>query len=203
MDAIDLFWLHRDDTRLPAGEVIETLNREIARGRIRAIGASNWRTGRIAEANAYAAAHGLHGFVASQPEWNLARKTTPNPDPATDRSFGTAMLFLEDPDVEWHRRSRLPAIPYSSAAGGYFASGGLRASAAYDTPASRARLARARRLAAELKVTTGQIALAWLLGQDFPVFPIIGTRHPDHLRDALGAAAVRLSPEQVAELAGL
>ena len=200
VDNLDLFWLHRDDTRLTPGEIVETLNLEMRKGRIRYAGVSNWRTDRIAEANAYAAAHGLHGFVANQPEWNLARKNTPNPDPKTDPSLGTAMLTLEDQDVAWHRRVRFPAVPYSSTACGYFATNGATARGACENPVTLRRLDQARSLARELNVTTGQIALAWLLNQDFPVFPIVGPRNPDHLREDLAAADIRLSPDQMARL---
>ncbi len=202
LDTIDLFWLHRDDTRLPPGEVVETLNREIRRGRIRHIGASNWRVERIAEANAYAAARGLRGFVASQAEWSLAWKNTRNPDPKADDAHGAAMLFLEDDDAAWHRCSRLPMIPYTATAGGYFATGGRRAADRFDNPVSRERLARADVLARGLGVKPGQIALAWLLNQPFPVFPIVGSQNPGHLQECLGAAEVRLSAAQVAWLGG-
>ena len=202
VDAIDLFWLHRDDTRLPAGEIVETLNREIRRGRIRWLGASNWRPSRITEANAYATAHGLRGFVASEPEWSLGKKNKPNPDPKADTSHGDVMLFLEEADVAWHRQSRLPAIPYSSTAGGYFASNGQKARSTFDNPVSRERLARAQTLAKELRATPGQIALAWLLHQEFPVIPIVGPSNPEHLREDLGAADLRLTPQQVQWLHG-
>src|SRR5439155_5807796 len=66
LDCIPLYYLHRDDGLTPVGEIVETLNEEIGRGRVRYLGASNWSVARIAAANAYAAAHGLRGFVASQ-----------------------------------------------------------------------------------------------------------------------------------------
>ncbi len=200
VDAIDLFWLHRDDTRMAAGEIVEILNGEIRRGRIRQVGASNWRTDRIAEANAYAAAHALQGFVANQPEYNLARKTTPNPAPGQDPTHGAAMLFLEAQDMDWHRQSLLPVIPYTSTAGGYFARGTTSAATAYDNPVTHGRLARAQSLARELNATPGQVALAWLLHQEFPVIPIIGTQNPVHLREDLEATRIRLSPKEMAWL---
>jgi aryl-alcohol dehydrogenase-like predicted oxidoreductase len=202
VERIDLYWLHRDETARPVAEIVETLNREIWRGRLRWLGASNWRPERIAEANAYAAAHGLRGLNASQPEFSLAKKNSPNPAPAADASGGNVMLFLEEPDQAWHRRTQLPVVPYTSTAGGYFASGGQSAKAAFDSSENRARLERAQSLARELGATPGQVALAWLLHQDFPVFPIIGTRNPEHLREDLGAAQVRLTAEQVRWLAG-
>ncbi|MBA3709392.1 MAG: aldo/keto reductase, partial [Planctomycetes bacterium] len=42
-DVIDLYWLHRDDPAVPVDEILDALQRLIASGRIRAIGASNWR----------------------------------------------------------------------------------------------------------------------------------------------------------------
>lgn len=200
LDTIDLYWLHRDDTRLAPGEIVETMNAEIRRGRIRFLGASNWSAARIAEANAYAAAHGLRGFAASQPEWNLACKNVAPTDLAD--TSGKAMRCLSADDLAWHRASRLPVVPYTANAGGYFASGGTRCHEAYENPTSRARLTRCEALAATLGATPGQVALAWLRHQGFPVFPIIGTTSPEHLREDAAAAALRLSADQAATLAG-
>ena len=110
------------------------------------------------------------------------------------------MLFLPAEDEAWHRRTGFPLIPYTSNAGGYFASAGSRASAAYDNPVSLARLARCRQLTEQLEATPGQIALAWLLAQEFPVFPIIGTLDLEHLRETLAAARLHLTPSQAAWL---
>ena len=194
-DTIDLYWLHRDDTRLAAGEIVETLNGEIRRGRIRFIGASNWSAARIAAANLHASAHGLHGFVASQSEWNLSRKNIP-PDALADTS-GTAMRFATPDDVAWHRRERFTLIPYTSGAGGYFASDGRRCAETYGNPVSRARLNRCRELAATVGAAPGQVALAWLLNQNFPVIPIVGTTNPEHLEQAMGATSLSMTPAQV------
>lgn len=193
VDQIDLYYLHRDDLRVPVGEIIDILNAEIARGRLRSLGASNWTTARIEAANAYAAAHGLQGFVASQPQWNLAH---------SNGFADPKQHSLTPADEEWHQLHQLPVVPYSPTACGYFASGGQRAKAAFDNHISRARLERAEHLAVEMHVTPTQIALAWLLSQPFPVIPILGTTQPDHLTEALGAAEIQLSPEQVLWLRG-
>lgn len=202
LDTIDLYWLHRDETCLPVSVIVEALNKEIRRGRIRWLGASNWRPIRIAEANAYATAHGLQGFVASQPEWSLAKKNKPNIDAKADATNGNVMLFLEEQEQEWHRQTRLPVVPYTASAGGYFASGGTSSAPACDNAVSRSRLARAQAVAAEVGATAGQVALAWLMRQSFPVFPIIGPRNPGHLREDMGATRCCLSADQVAFLTG-
>jgi aryl-alcohol dehydrogenase-like predicted oxidoreductase len=185
MDVIDLYYLHRDDPRMPAGAIIEILNAEVKRGRIRYLGASNWTAARIAEANAYAAAHGLRGFAASQPQWSLATRN-PGGDPT--------MRSVTPEDFQWHVESGLPVIPYTPTAGGYFAG---RAAASFDNSVSQVRRERATSLAADLGCSPTALALAWLMHQPFPTIPIIGTVNPDHLADALSAADVRLSAEQV------
>ena len=40
-DRIDLYWLHRDDTALPVGEIVDALNQQAQAGRIRYYGCSN------------------------------------------------------------------------------------------------------------------------------------------------------------------
>lgn len=189
VEAIDLYLLHRDDTRVPAGEIIDALNTHIATGEIRYLGASNWSTDRIAAANAYAAAHGLRGFAVSQIQFSLATPDWPVTDDPTMRRM-TAEI------AAWHTQTSLPVMAYSASTGGFFAGrdGG------YATSENLARRERARSLAGELGVTPAQIALAYLLNQPFPVIPIIGTLDEAHLAESLAAASIPLTPEQVAFL---
>ncbi len=62
------------------------------------------------------------------------------------------------------------------------------------------RYAPVRALAAELDLTPGQLALAWLLAQDPHVVPIPGSRTPDHIRENLDAARVSLHPDTLRRL---
>jgi aryl-alcohol dehydrogenase-like predicted oxidoreductase len=180
-DYIDLYFLHRDDPRAPVSEVMDALAPEVASGRVRAIGASHWSVRRIEDANAYARARGLAPFVASQPGWSLAHPSPPaSPYPREDRA--------------WHEKTQLALFAFSPTARGYFARGNEKQ---FDNPTSLARLERAKKLGAELGATSSQVALAWLMYQPFPVVPILGTMSVEHLRDALGAARLTLTGEQV------
>jgi aryl-alcohol dehydrogenase-like predicted oxidoreductase len=105
-------------------------------------------------------------------------------------------------DLAWHEKTRFPAFCYSPTARGYFATAGAKAAEAFDHPESRARLARAQQLALKKSCTPNQIALAWLRAQAFPAIPIVGPSNPDHLKDALAAADVRLTVEEAHWLAG-
>ena len=70
-DFIDIYLLHRDDKRVPVGEIVELLNALHNEGKIGAFGGSNWTHGRIAAANDYAREHGLTPFAVSSPNFSL------------------------------------------------------------------------------------------------------------------------------------
>jgi aryl-alcohol dehydrogenase-like predicted oxidoreductase len=84
-DYIDLYLLHRDDPAQPVGPIVEVLNEHLAAGRIHAFGGSNWSHRRIAEANEYAATHGLTPslFLAHTSAWrSRSRNRGPTASPS-------------------------------------------------------------------------------------------------------------------------
>jgi aryl-alcohol dehydrogenase-like predicted oxidoreductase len=56
-------------------------------------------------------------------------------------------------------------------------------------------------LAARKNATPAQIALTWLLAQKPWIVPIPGTTKLEHLEENLGAAAIRLMPDDLDEIA--
>ena len=59
---------------------------------------------------------------------------------------------------------------------------------------------RLRRLAPEVGLTVGQLAIAWVAAQGSDIIPLIGTRKPERLTEAAEAVAHGLTPEQLAEI---
>lgn len=203
---IDLYWLHRDDPARPVGEMLEALEEARRQGLIRHYGCSNWRAGRMAEAREYAKEHGLQGFAANQPWWSLAE-----PKPET---MAADLARMDREMYEFHRRTGLAAMPYSSQANGFFAGGYGREIADPVSPSAHlvkamyyreenfARLDRAVSLGRELGRTANEVALAYLLNQDFPVFPIVGCHTVTQLAATCRAADLALSRVQVEYLVG-
>ncbi|MBT3272645.1 MAG: aldo/keto reductase [Spirochaetales bacterium] len=190
-DYVDLYWLHRDNPNVPVSEIIDILNAEVAAGRIRYFGGSNWRAERLRQANQWAKENGKMGFVASQPSWCLGwRPQFTNDQVAIDDSERSAYEEMDD----------IAVIPYNSTGNGYFATAGKKGASTYENTTSRERLGRCVQLANQIGATPNQVALAWLMHQRSLTIPIIGTCDYDHLIDALGAKAVQLSPAQVDRL---
>lgn len=203
-DQVDLYWLHRDDPLRPVGEMLDTLDALRREGLIRWYAASNWSAARLREAAHYAAQKGIAPFAASQIQWSLAKM---NPAAIQDPT----MLEMDDSAWRYHRESGLAQVPYSSQARGFFSgayapgrldSGHASVRQAFGSEVNWGRLARAQALAREFGRTPNQVALAYLLSQPFPCFPIVGARRVDQLKDSCGAAGLRLTPEQVRYLEG-
>ena len=112
-DYIDMYFLHRDNPALPAGEILECLEAQRRAGKIRYYGCSNWKLPRIQEAKAYADAHGLQGFTCNQLMWSLAEI---NFDGLSDKSF----VLMDAPTYAYHRENAMSAMAYMSVANGYF-----------------------------------------------------------------------------------
>jgi aryl-alcohol dehydrogenase-like predicted oxidoreductase len=194
---VDIYWLHRDDPGIPVGEIVDTLASLREDGRILYYGASNWSARRIDEAQDWAKAHREHPFIANQAGWSLAER--PSGKGGVVRIDGTFHT--------WHRRRGLTLFAFNSQGSGYFGSdnvGWARAgfmgeaprAASADSPGNRARLLRTIQLAERKGCTANQIALAYLLHQPFPVYPIIGTSKVPHVSEALAAAGVQLSAQE-------
>jgi len=205
---IDLYLLHRDNPAVPVGPIVEKLNEHQAAGRVRAFGASNWSTARIAEANAYAQAHGLKGFAASSPHFSLAAQVEP---PWADciTISGPAGQASRD----WYAQRHLPLFVWSSMAGGFF-SGRFRrdnlatftsendrlAVRSYCVEDNFRRLDRVQELAQKRGLTIPQIALAYVLNHALPMYALIGHQSAAELQVNLAACEQKLSDAEMAWL---
>ena len=194
-DHVEIYWLHRDDPERPVGQIMETLQELKEKGYTRLIGVSNWTPGRIREANAYADAHGLTPLCANQPQFSLARQQ-----------------FFLDPttrgmDAEtWrmHRETGMICCCFSSQAHGYYTRLDTKGENAltedlrreFDCPENRAVLERIRVVREETGLSVGAVALAWLISQPFPTFPLVGASRVEHVAALREAGEAMLTERQ-------
>lgn len=197
VDQVDIYWLHRDDVSRPVGEILETLNGFLQAGYTRFIGVSNWTTARIREANAYAAAHGMTGFCANQPQFSLARQEV-----MTDPT-----LYQMDREMyEFHVETGMPCVPFSSQAKGFFiklhdgAEISDGAKRRFDSPGNRAIYARLLALSEETGYSVGALSLAYLTCNRFDIFPIVGVSRLSQVEFLREAGDARISLEQAVSL---
>jgi aryl-alcohol dehydrogenase-like predicted oxidoreductase len=196
-DYIDLLQLHAFDASTPAEEVMGTLDRLIAAGKIRYAGVSNYPGWQIMKAQAIADRHGWPRLVAHQVYYSLiGRAYEAELMPlAADQGLG-ALVWSP---LGWGRLTgkigRDRPIPAGSR---------LHDTEQFAPPVETEQLYRVidalEVVAAETGKTVPQIALNWLLRRPTVSSVIIGARNEEQLRDNLGALGWSLTPEQVAAL---
>jgi len=196
MDYVDIYMLHRDNPEIPVGEFIGVLNEHKRAGRMRAFGGSNWSVERVQEANEYAKKKGLTGFAAVSNNFSLARMV--------DAVWGGCIQASDPKSRAWFTQTQMTLMPWSSQARGFFTERAdpnnksdaemVRCWYAEDNWKRRERVIE---LAKKRNVLPINIALAYVLCQPFPTFPLIGPRTLAETRTSLPALDVQLSPKEL------
>jgi aryl-alcohol dehydrogenase-like predicted oxidoreductase len=193
LPTIPLLFLHRDDPSRPVSEIIDELQPLLRDGDIRALGASNWTTGRLDEARRYAEESGRVGFSCSSPNLSLA--------PPEIEPWPGCVSAHSAPDRAWYARSGLPVFAWSTLARGWFGEpADEHVERIFGTSANRERRRRASVLASRTGVKAAQIALAWVLRQSFPTFAVIGPRTVSELEECVESLDIELSEADAAWL---
>jgi aryl-alcohol dehydrogenase-like predicted oxidoreductase len=205
VDTIDLYLLHRDDSSVPVGPLVEVLNEHLRAGHIRAFGGSNWSHLRLREANQYALEHGLTPFVVSSPNFSLAEQFE-EPWPGCISISGGEGAAARD----FYLDERLALFTWSSLAGGFFSGRFTRDNlASFDAYLDRLcvssycyepnfqRLERAGELAAAKDVTVTQIAMAYVLNQPLDLYALVGCQTPEEFAANAEMMALELSHEEL------
>jgi aryl-alcohol dehydrogenase-like predicted oxidoreductase len=190
VDVIDLYYQHRIDTSVPTEETIGALAELVQAGKVRHIGLSE------PSAETLRRAHAVHPIAAVQSEWSLWSRDVERAVIPACRELGVGI------------------VPYSPLGRGVL-TGTITSTddlAADDFRRTNPRLAdgaleenlklvdRIAAIAAERGVTSGQLALAWVMAQGEDVAPIPGTKRVSYLEQNAAAADIALTPAEVQAL---
>jgi aryl-alcohol dehydrogenase-like predicted oxidoreductase len=196
MDYVDLYQIHRWDPRTPIEETMEALHDVVRSGKARYIGASSMFSWQFAKAQHTAELHGWTRFVSMQNHYNLVYR---------EEEREMIPLCLDQ---------GVGCIPWSPLARGVLAGnrtrdGGRHTTRSstdnftdylYDQPTDFDVVEAAGEVAAARGAPTAQVALAWLLQKPGVTAPIVGSTKKKHLKDALAAEQLSLTPDEVAQL---
>ncbi len=193
IDVIDLYYLHRVDSKTPVEATWEAMARLVQAGKVRALGISEPSVDELERVA------GIHPVTAVQSELSLWTRD-----------------YLRDvaPWCAAHGASFVAFAPL----GRGFLTGAISADRRFDPADFRATLPRfgpealarnqqivqrVRAVADRRGATSAQIALAWVLAQGDHVLAIPGTQRRKYLEENVAAAAITLTPEDLAELDAL
>ncbi len=190
-DVIDLYYQHRVDPTVPIEDVAGTVKDLIAQGKVKYFGMSE------AGVNTIRRAHAVQPVTAVQSEYSLWWR----------RPEEELLPTLEELGIGF--------VPFSPLGKGFltgtidekttFVSSDFRNIIPRFEPAARkanqAIVDVVRKIAEKKRATPAQIALAWLLAQKPWIAPIPGTTKLARLDENIGAAAVKLTADDLREIA--
>ncbi|XP_059649351.1 perakine reductase-like [Cornus florida] len=189
IDYIDLYYVHRIDTKVPIEETMGELKKLVEEGKIKYIGLSE------ASPNTIRRAHAVHPITALQMEYSLWSRD------------------IEQEIIPVCRELGIGIVPYCPIGRGFFAGKGVVESVPSKSllevhprftgenfEKNKIIYTRIEALAKKHKCTPAQLALAWVLHQGDDIVPIPGTTKKKNLDDNVGSVRVKLTKEDIKEI---
>lgn len=190
-DRVDLYWAHAEDRTVPLEDTVAAFGALVKAGLVVRLGASNHRSWAMERARQLAHARGLAGYTALQLRYSYVqpRPGAPLPD---------AGHQLASPDsLDYVRHDKELALwAYTSLLNGGYTRPERPLPEVYEHAGTARRLAVLGEVAEQLGATRNQVVLAWLLGGDPGISPIVGVSTSEQIDEALAARSLRLSDEQ-------
>ena len=189
IDCIDLYYVHRIDPKVPVEETIGAMADLVKEGKIKYIGVSEASTESINKANA------VYPISALQSEYSLLSRE------------------VESEILPTLRKHKMSLIPFSPLGRGMFTENFDINQITANDP--RLKLPRFqgehfennKQLVKELsifandrKLTTAQLALAWVLAQGSDIIPIPGTKRRKYLELNMKSVDVNLTKDEISEI---
>jgi aryl-alcohol dehydrogenase-like predicted oxidoreductase len=191
-DWIDILYVHWWDYTTSIEEMMDSLHVLVQQGKILYLGISDSPAWVVSAANYYARAHGKTPFSIYQGRWNVLERDLERDIIPMANYFGMALA------------------PWDVVGGGMFQTKaaleerkkkgeGLRKLTTGEQTEEQIRMSEAlAKVASEHGIeSVTAIAIAYVRAKAHNVFPIIGGRKVEHLRDNIQALKIKLTPEQI------
>lgn len=197
VERIDLYYAHVPDLDgVPFSDQVGAFGALVEDGAVGLLGLSNHWAWQVERSRALATAAGVARADVLQYHHTYLRPRTdiPNrrfsPDGEIGCADGSILSYLrEEPG--------LTLVAYSPLLGGGYGRADRPLDPEYDHPGSTARLAALDRVVAQTGATRNQVVLAWLLGGELPVIPLVGASSLAQLDENLAAVDLVLTAEQL------
>jgi len=189
-DYVDLYQCHAYDKDVPLEETLEALTDVVRAGKARFIGVSNWNGKQIRAAVRLAREQGFAKIVSSQPEYSLLHR---NPE----RGVIPASAANGISQIVWSPLAQ-GVLTGKYAPGARFAPGTRGAErgdgfmSRYLDDRTLERVQQLEPMAEQLGITTGQLALAWVLRNANVASAIVGASRPEQIVENAAASDVEL-----------
>jgi voltage-dependent potassium channel beta subunit len=193
---VDIYYCHRFDSDTPLHETLRALDDLVRQGKVLYIGISEWTAAQMAEALAIADRYLLDRIVVNQPIYNMFER------------------YIEKEIIPLGERKGIGQVVFSPLAQGLLTG---KYSSTADVPAeSRAakldwmrkgiteekisKVQQLDKIASEIGITVGQLALAWILRQRNVASALVGASRPEQVKENIQASGIELPDEVLTQI---
>ena len=200
LDFLDIFILHHDNENIPLGEFVDVLNEQVNLGLIKSFGASNWRRARFEKSIIWSKKNNKIPFAILNNNLSLAKMKHSLWEDCVSSNSEEYLNFLSI-NNQTH-------FSWSSQARGFFIEDNLLRKIlrrkfhtylrnCFLSKENLERKNRAKKLSKDYNCSINDIALAWVLSQNFPSYAIIGSKKINQLNFSLNSIKIKLSEKEI------
>jgi len=194
-DRIDLYQSHDDDQDVPLADVMGAFDDLVKAGKVRAVGASNFKAARFAEALDTSEKLGITRYESLQPLYNLHDRAAYEDDlQAVCVARGVGVINF------WSLGAGFLTGKYRTAADAGKSPRGAGVMQKYLDARGLKILAALDAVSARVGATQGQVALAWQIAQPGIAAPIASATSIGQLNELVAAATLKLDDASLREL---
>jgi len=192
INTIDLYYAHADDRFTPLEETMEAFEKLIKAGKIRHIGASNYFSWRLAEANRVCEDNGWTKYCCIEQRHSYLK-------PKNGLKFANQVIASEEL-IDYCREKNVTLLAYSPLLKGAYFREDREFPDQYLTNNNKEKLEKLKSFAIAKNIGINQLLLSWLINNNPQVIPLIAASNILQLEDNLKCLEVKLTAEEINEL---
>ena len=198
-DYVDLYQAHRYDSFTPLEETMQAFADIVRAGKALYIGVSEWSAEQIRQAHGLARQLGV-SLISSQPQYSMLwRVIEPEVVPVC-QELGLGQIVWSPMAQGVLSGKYLPGRPPPAGSRATDEKGGANFIKRFMTDDVLARVQQLAPIAAELDLTTAQLAIAWVLQNDNVAAALVGASRPEQVTENVKASGVRIPAELMARI---